>query len=189
MAKNTVNDIEADLADSLQSELTSDLIEKLERASMTTRMPLSENPFEQVSHLPRHIAGGFKGVGHDLDRRARDWRNTVRLLEQQRPPLEAAEAERDRLYAAFDRIAPEVQESGSVFKTMLHATKEGDVSGDLAAQFTRSLNALDELESIAEALTTNMLGIRAAWEQYARTMIKAQKMREELTESANQVSH
>jgi hypothetical protein len=185
MAKNTVNDIEADLADSLQNELTTDLIEKLERASATTRMPLNENPFDQVSRLPRHIAGGFAGVGHDLDRKARDWRNIVRLLEQQRPQLEAAEAERDRLYEAFSHIAPEVQESGSAFKATLQATKEGDVSGDLAAHFMRSLNALDELESIAEALMTNMLAIRSAWEQYAKTMIKAQRMREELGAAAS----
>jgi len=78
-----------------------------------------------------------------------------------------------------------VMESGKAFKTMLEATKAGDVAGNLSAQFTRSLTALDELESVSEALTTNMLGIRAAWEQYARTMIRAQKMREGLNENAH----
>lgn len=180
MATNTVNDFEADLADSLQSELTTELVDKIGTASRTAAMPLADDPFEQVSRLPRHIAGGFVGVGHDLDRRAREWRNTVRLLEQQRPQLEAAEAERDRLYEAFRSVTAEVQKSGDAFKSMLDATKAGNVAGNLAGQFTSNLKALDELESVSEALTTNMLGIRAAWEQYARTMIQAQQMRAEL---------
>ncbi|MGN6548324.1 MAG: hypothetical protein ACTHJ3_00290 [Pararhizobium sp.] len=182
MAKNTVNDIETDLADTLQGELAGNLMDKIERASRTATIPPADNPFELSARLPRRISGGFRGVRDDLDPRAPEWRKPVRLIEQQRPLLEAAEAERDRLCEAFNRLVPEVQESAGTFKTMLEATKSGDVSGNLAAQFNRNLKVLDELESLAEALTTNMLGIRSTWEQYAKSMIRAQKMREDLKE-------
>lgn len=128
--------------------------------------------------LPLRIDGGFNGVAADLDRRSRDGASMVRLLEQQRVHLEAAEVERDRLYLALGRISPEVNESGRSLKAMIETAKSGDVSGDLSAEFSRNLRALDELENIAEALAANLLWTRSGWEQYARTVIGAQKMRE-----------
>ncbi len=175
-------DFDGALADSLQSELEKDLSESKTRPA--PRAVNGDVVAETVSRLPRRIAGGFAGVGNDLDRRAREWRNTYRLMEQQRPHLEAAEAERDRLHDALERALAEVKDSNQIFKEAIHRTKEGDVSSDLGPQFARCLDGLDELESVTEALTVNMLNIRTCWEQYARTIIRAQKMRDELRESS-----
>ena len=182
MQTKPTKDFDGELADLLQSELEKDLTATDGKAQPPIKANGGDAIAETVSRLPRRIAGGFSGVGRDLDRRARDWRNTYRLMEQQRPHLEAAEAERDRLHEALDRAVSEVKDSSRIFKEAIERTKEGDVSSDLGPQFTRCLEGLDELESIAEALSVNMLNIRSTWEQYARTIIRAQKMRDELRE-------
>lgn len=134
--------------------------------------------------LPGRIAGGLKGVSDDLERHAREWRNTYRLLEQQRPQLEAIELERERLHEALGRLAPRVHDNGRTLTGAMDSAKRGDFSGDLAGQFTRSQVALDELEGIAEALAANLLQMRSTWEQYARTVIRAQKLRDALKHDA-----
>lgn len=134
--------------------------------------------------LPRRIAGGFRGLTDDLDRRARDWRAIVRLMEQQRPQLEMAEAERDRLGEALAKVVAEVQESGRSLKTLLDTTRSGDVTGDLAGQFSRNVNALEQLEDVTENLIANFIILRSSWEQYARSVIQAQGLRDELKPSA-----
>ena len=136
-------------------------------------------PPPEASRLPKHIAGGFRGVGDDLERRSREWTHMVRLLEQHRLHLEAAEGERDQLQDKLNAIVPEVEESGRALKAMLERSKSGDISGDLAAQFDRNMRALEELEKTATALSVNFLWCRSAWEQYARSVIRAQQMREE----------
>ncbi|GGK27458.1 hypothetical protein [Salinarimonas ramus] len=145
--------------------------------------PAAAAPREPV-RLPRRIPGGFRGLTDDLDRRARDWRAIVRLMEQQRPQLEMAEIERDRLADALGRVVMEVQESGKSLKTMLDTTRSGDVSGDLAAQFTRQVGALEQLEDVTESLIANFILLRSTWEQYARSVIQAQGLRDELKPSA-----
>ncbi|WP_206452823.1 hypothetical protein [Aurantimonas marina] len=192
MATNAVDEFNAGIGDILRSKPTRGSTGEIDRNLPSTPMPTTQGTAvqnatpETAARLPRRIAGGFQGVGDDLDRRARDWRNTVRLLEQQRPQLESAEAEHARLHEALARIVPEVQENGRALKALLDTTKTGDISGDLATQFNKNLNSLDELESVAEALTANLVWVRSTWEQYARTIIKAQKMREEMKPGASE---
>lgn len=143
------------------------------------RPPSFVKPMPELSRPPRIIAGGFRQVGEDLERRSREWVHMVRLLEQHRLHLDSAEGERDRLTAKLDALMPEVQDSGRSLKGMLDSAKSGDISGDLAAEFDRSMRALDELEQTATALSANFLWCRSAWEQYARSVIRAQQMRED----------
>ena len=141
-------------------------------------LPQARPPAEG-SRLPKHIVGGFQGIGDDLERRSRESASMVRLLEQHRLFLESAERERDLLNERLGAIVPEVQESGRALKAMLDASRSGDISGDLAALFDRSMRALDELEKTGTALSVNFLLCRSAWEQYARSVIRAQQMRDE----------
>lgn len=134
---------------------------------------------DKAPRLPRRIEGGFRGLNDAIDHRSREWRAIVRTLNHQRMQVEAAEAERDRLNKIFDRIAPEVQETNRSLCALLETTKDGDISGDLSAQFAANERVLSDLEALAEALSTNLLGLRSTWEQYARTVIRAQKMRED----------
>ena len=131
------------------------------------------------SGIPRRIDGGFHGVAEELERRSRDWTMMVRLLEQQRLHLETSENERTRLYAQLHAILPVVDETAGSLETAVETTKSGDVSSNLSALFAENLRALDQLENAAKALTANLLWTRSSWEQYARSVIVAQKMRED----------
>lgn len=156
-----------------------------ERPSKALQQPAVEPAMDPPTRLPHRIPGGLKGVSDDLERHARDWRNTFRLLEQQRPMLETAESERERLHDALARIVPRVHDANRALGSALEIAKKGDFSDNLSTHFSKNLDALDELESIAEALTANLLQMRATWEQYARTIIRAQKMRDELRTSGS----
>lgn len=130
--------------------------------------------------LTREISGGFVAVAEDLDRRGRDWAMMVRLLEQQRLHLETSERERARLYEKLENILPEVRRTAEVLEATIETTKSGDVSGNLSALFVENLGSLDQLQNTANALTANLLWTRSSWEQYARSLIGAQLMREQL---------
>lgn len=138
---------------------------------------------DNTARLPQRVPGGLKGMSEDLDRHAREWRNTYRLLEQQRPVLEATETERDRLQDALTRIVPRVQENARALNAAIDMARKGDFSGDLSAHFTKNLTVLDELEALSEALATNLLQMRSSWEQYARTVLRAQALRDKLKSS------
>lgn len=129
---------------------------------------------------PKLLPGGFLAIGEDLERRAREWANMVRLLEQHRLHLESAEAERDAAYDKLARVVPIVQETGEALKSAMDACKAGEMSGDLANVYARNSRALDELEKIAVALSANFLWCRSAWEQYARSIVSAQRLRADI---------
>jgi chromosome segregation ATPase len=147
-------------------------------SSSPEHISASSKPDDDAARLPRRIDGGFQGVSEDLDRHSRSWRNAARLLEQLRPQMQAVKAERDRLQAALAKIIPEVDDSHKNLSSLIEKAKAGDISADLSARFSRSLTKLDELESVAEALTANHLALRSVWEQYARTVLQAQRLRE-----------
>lgn len=173
-----VSEFDETLQESLESAFSRPAVRRDDIVISAQNSVREEADGARVERLPSHIDGGFNGVAADLDRRSRDSASMVRLLEQQRVHLEAAELERDRLYLALGRLTPEVNESGRSLKTMIETAKSGDVSGDLSAEFSRNLRALDELENIAQALSANLLWTRSGWEQYARSVIGAQMMRE-----------
>lgn len=174
MAAGGVEELESAISEALSKEFSKPV------AAARPAPRVSPVHADTAPRLPQRISGGFRGVVDDLDDRAREFRHMVQLLEQQRPQLELAERERDMLSSALGKIVPEVQETGRSLKATIERAKAGDTQGDLGAQFAKSQKALDELESVAEALATNLLWVRTTWEQYARTITKAQKMREEL---------
>jgi hypothetical protein len=130
--------------------------------------------------LPNRIAGGFKGLGDDLERRTRDFGLMARLLEQQRLELETAERERRSLYGQLPQVVAAVQEAERAVTAAVEKSQDGDLTGDLTTLFAKSGRALDDLEKLALGLNANMLWWRSAWEQYARGVIKAHRLREEV---------
>lgn len=179
----TMNGTQAD--DATEATRAQQVATKDMTAEDRVRAPSLPDPLGEPTRLPKRIAGGFRGLGEDLDRRGREWTNMVRVLEQQRLQMEAAEEERDDLYEKLARISPEVQETGRALKSVLDACKSGDVSGDLATQFAKSMRSIEDLEKVAVALSANFLWCRSAWEQYARSVIKAQRLREEVRQSGH----
>lgn len=128
--------------------------------------------------LPRHIVGGFAKIADDLDQRSRDSGLMVRLLEQLRLQLDVSEQETARLHAQLDAAIPPVKTTSKALQERVASTKQGNVSANLSALFGENLRALDELENTTKALTANLLWVRSNWEQYARTVIAAEKMRQ-----------
>ncbi len=157
----------------LQGELAKDFSQQRAAANASKAV-------DPKSRLPLKISGGFQRLSDELDQRARDWTQTVKVLDHQRVLLETAETERDRLTEELETITPQVHQTGQTLKSMLDATKGGDISNDLAGHFSKNLEALERLDRIADALSANILWVRSTWEQYARTVIRAQRMREEL---------
>ena len=155
---------------------------KSENSSEVVRPLRTEAPVEAAipAGLPVRIAGGFAAVTDDLDRRARDWRNQVYLLEQQRPQLEAAETAYAAALESLATMGPGIQERGHALLQALQAAKGGDVSGHLGSEFSKNAEILEELERAAETLTANLLWVRSTWEPYARSVLRGQKMREEM---------
>lgn len=151
---------------------------QVERLAPSAGLP--SDPGAEPMRAPRLLPGGFLAVGEDLERRAREWANMVRLLEQHRLHLESAEAERDGVYDKLARVVPIVQETGDALKAAMEACKAGEMSGDLATVYARNSRALDELEKIAVALSANFLWCRSAWEQYARSIVSAQRLRADI---------
>jgi hypothetical protein len=174
------------VADDVRTEISAATLEEFGKR-LTEFKPVGQTPpaptggYDVTTRLPREIEGGFLGVSADLDIHSKEWRSVVRLLRQQRLQVEAAEAEKDELHGALERCAPAAQESGRALKEILEITKGGDISGDLAAAFARNERTIEELEAVVEALSTNLLGLRTAWEQYARTIIRAQALREQVS--------
>lgn len=174
-----VDDLSSELSSVIQNEVAKAArVRATELTTMTAAAPV-EAARDKAPRLPRRIDGGFSGLNSALDERSREWRSIVRTLNHQKMQVEAAEAERDRLNAVLARLMPELQDATQSLSSLLSTTKEGDVSGDLSAQFAANERVLTDLETLAEALSTNLLGLRSTWEQYARTVIRAQKMRED----------
>lgn len=166
-----VTEAPADETSELENELLVVTAQHLSKALK------SEFPDEPV-RFPRRIAGGFLELEGEMGRRGREWTRAVRLLEQHRMQVESAESERDALHESLNGLMPEVQDSGDALSSMLEKSKSGDVPGNLTAQFDKSMRALEELEETAAALNANFLWVRSAWEQYARSLIQVQKMRD-----------
>lgn len=133
---------------------------------------------DQLSKLPMRLEGGFAGLGSDLDTHARKWKNAVRVLEQLRTELEAVELEGSRLQASLTRVIPEIANNGKSLSSHLNKAKAGDLSADLSSEFAGTLEKLDDLERLSEALTVNHLAMQSTWEQYAKAVLQAQRLRD-----------
>jgi hypothetical protein len=130
------------------------------------------------------LAGGFAAVRDDLERRTRESAHMVRLLEQHRQHLEATERERDAAYEQLARIVPMVQDSARDLKSAMDQCKAGELGADLASLWLRNGKALEELESVAATLASRFLWCRSAWEQYAKSIVVAQRLRAEAGRTA-----
>jgi hypothetical protein len=122
-------------------------------------------------------AVGYASVGDELERRSREWTAMVRLLEQNRHTLDCAEMERDAAYDELSRIVPIVQETAKDLTAAMDASRGGQPSSDLPELFARNSDALDQLEKVSVALSGHFLRCRTAWEQYARSVENAQRLR------------
>lgn len=180
MTNETVEELTVGITEIVRAEIGKQPATERPAAPAPAGAAAAEPHEGEPVRLPRRIQGGFQGLTSDLEKRAREWTLVNRLLEQQRPILEAAEAERDRLLERLGRVVADAHAATNSLKMALETTKAGDVSGDLAAQFGRNLQALEALEGAAEDLVVNLHVIRASWEPYARTVIRGQRLRDEI---------
>lgn len=132
-----------------------------------------------LARLPKRISGGLKALEEDIERRADEYFSVTRMLHQQRLSLEIIEHERNALYEKLGRCLPELQETGRALKSSLDARKSGDVPPEVCSLFQKNARVLEELEDLASSLNGNLSWLKATWNQYARTIVKAQRHREE----------
>ncbi len=119
----------------------------------------------------------FAAIGEDLERRSRQSATLVRLLEQHRQQLLTAERERDAAYDQLARIVPVVHETARTLREAMDARKVEDDTARMHKLFMMNGRALDELEKVATTLFADFLCVKSAWEQYARSVEDARKLR------------
>ena len=107
----------------------------------------------------------------------------ARQIVYHRQHLETAQRERDTAYEELARIVPLVQETARELKSAMDRCKAGELGADLAGIFGKNGAALEDLEKIAVTLNGISQWTRSAWEQYARTIVNAQRLRGELRAS------
>ena len=136
---------------------------------------------EPVSASPAtRVEGGFAAVRDDLDRSMQAGASMVRQIVQHRHHLDIAEKERDAAYAELARIVPLVQETARELKTAMDRCKAGELGADLAGTFGKNAAALADLEKTVVTLNGICQWTRSAWDQYARTIVGAQRVRGEM---------
>jgi len=133
-----------------------------------------------VSASSARVEGGFAAVRDDLDRSMQAGASMVRQIAQHRHLLETAEKERDAAYAELARIVPLVQETARELKTAMDRSKAGELGADLAGVFGKNAAALEDLEKTVVTLGGVVQWTRSAWDQYARTIVGAQRLRSEI---------
>jgi hypothetical protein len=132
------------------------------------------------SESPTRVEGGFAAVRDDLDRSMQTGASVVRQIAQHRHLLETAERERDAAYAELARIVPLVQDAARELKTAMDRCKAGELGADHAGVFGKNAAAIEDLEKTVVTLGGIFQWSRSAWDQYARTIVDAQRLRSEL---------
>ena len=125
-------------------------------------------------------AASFFDLRHVLEQRSREWTTMVRQLEQHRHHLSALEAEQSATYEQLERIVPVVQGTYRTLKSSIEARKSGEAASEIDEVAAVNARALEELEKLAGTLSTQAVWFRSAWEQYARTVESAQRLRTQL---------
>jgi|1185.fasta_scaffold368034_1 hypothetical protein len=125
-------------------------------------------------------AASFFDLRHVLEQRSREWTTMVRQLEQHRHHLSALEAEQSATYEQLERIVPVVQGTYRTLKNSIEARKSGEAASEIDEVAAVNARALEELEKLAGTLSTQAVWFRSAWEQYARTVESAQRLRTQL---------
>lgn len=116
-------------------------------------------------------------LAEDFERRGRKSATISRLLEQHRRHLLTAQNERAELYEKLERIVPVVQQTADSLREAMNGRMFEAEAPRLQELFDVNERALNELGTLATALTADFLWLRSAWGQYTQTVKEAQTLR------------
>jgi hypothetical protein len=154
---------------------------QLDETAKPNRSPAAlADSITESPRLPTRIPNGFRGLVDDIERRQRELSLMARLMDQMRLEFETADRERQALHGRIAQTVALVQETERGVTGAVEKVLSGDLGSDVSTHMMKHGRALDELEKLAQALNTNLLWWRSSWEQYARSAINAQRLKDEL---------
>jgi hypothetical protein len=133
---------------------------------------------------PRSTPTAFE-LSEELHRQSYEWTTAVRLLEQSEHALNCAEMDRHHANEELTRIIPNVLESSKQLSAAIDASRPGHPMPNLKELFVANAKSLEQLEGVATMLSNHFLRYRTAWEQYARSVADAQRLRAEAHRGSN----
>jgi hypothetical protein len=115
-------------------------------------------------------------LAEDFERRSRKSATMSRLLEQHRRHLCAAQNERAELYDKLLQLMPVIQQSTDSLREAMNARRFEAEPQHFRELFDVNERALNDLGTLATALTADFMWLRSAWDQYTRSMHEAQRL-------------
>ena len=116
-------------------------------------------------------------VSAELQRQSYEWTTAVRLLEQSEHALICAELDRHQASEELERIVPVVNETAKQLTAAVDASRPGQPLSNMRELFAAHGKALEQLETAAVGLSNCYLRYRSAWDEYARNVANAQRLR------------
>jgi hypothetical protein len=116
-------------------------------------------------------------LAEDFERKSRKSATMSRLLEQHRRHLSIAQNERDELYDKLQQVMPVVQQRAGSLREAMNARRFEAEPQHFRELFDVNEKALNELGTLATALTADFIWLRSAWDQYRQAMQEAQRLR------------
>jgi hypothetical protein len=159
--------------------IESDLEREMGRSTPLQKV-LHEAGRGQAESSPKPLRQALSQVRENLDRRAREWRGSARIVEQTLRQLVAAEQQRNEALRGLADVQSEVERAGRHLSAVLASFDENDASKEIDSYFAQSELAIEALDRAATELSITEHWCRSAWKSYADALDREQALRAQI---------